>query len=225
MDKYMIKKRLISLIYPTRCPICSELIFPHEDFCGECREKLPIYNGNFNVKYADGTAAAFYYDEITSPAVVLMKRGIRGNVPYAFGTALAKCLKERNITEKADIIVPVPMHKSVIELRGFNQSELIAKEVGRILGIQTDSIHLEKRFKTAAQKNLPRHEREKNLRNVFTLTDTNFFIRKRVLVIDDVCTTGSTFSEIARLLKKCGASAVYCACCCKTEKNKGDDYE
>lgn len=225
MDKYMVKKQLIALLYPTRCPICSEIIFPHEDFCSDCREKLPVYKDSFSVKYADGAVAAFYYDKFISSAVVLMKRGIKGNVPYAFGIALAKCLKERNISEKVDIIVPVPMHKSVIEQRGFNQSELIANEVGRILGIQTDCVHLEKRIKTIAQKELPRHEREKNLRNVFTLTDTDYFKGKRVLVIDDVSTTGSTFSEIARLLKECGASAVYCACCCKTEKNKGDNYE
>lgn len=220
---HMLKRQLMALIFPVRCPVCGEVIFPHEGFCGECSDSLPRYNGIFKIKGAEQFAAPFEYTDKISPAVILMKKGIGGNAFFAFGTALAECLKNCHISEYVDIIIPVPMHKADLKKRGYNQAELIAKEVGRILRLETICGCVVKRRITENQKLLTKKERSQNLRDAFGITDLSKISGKRVLLIDDVCTTGSTLAEITQLLLKNGAAKVYCGCCCKTPWVKEED--
>lgn len=220
---YMLKKRLIALIFPTRCPVCSKVIFPHEDFCAECSSSLTVYSGNHSIKGAESFTAAFEYNDKISPAVILLKRGIKGNAAYALGTALASVLKNNGISQKIDIIIPVPLYKSDKMERGFNQAEIIAKEIGRILKIDLSTDIVEKTRKTNPQKTLTKRERKVNLKDAFEVTMPDRIKGKRILLIDDVCTTGSTLTEITGLLLKNGAAEVHCAVCCKTPDIKKED--
>lgn len=220
---YMLKKRLIALIFPTRCPVCSKVIFPHKDFCAECSSSLTVYNGNHSIKGAESFTAAFEYNEKISPAIILLKRGIKGNAAYALGTALAAALKNNGISQKTDIIIPVPLYKSDKRERGFNQAELIAREIGRILKIDLSTDIVEKIRKTNPQKTLTKRERKVNLKDAFKVVMPDRIKGKRILLIDDVCTTGSTLTEITGLLLKNGAAEVHCAVCCKTPDIKKED--
>ncbi len=220
---YMLKKRLIALIFPTRCPVCSKVIFPDNDFCAECRSSLTIYSGNHRIKGADSFNAAFEYNEKISPAIILLKRGIKGNAAYAFGKALAAVLENRDISQKADIIIPVPLYKSDKRERGFNQAEVIAKEIGRILKIDVSTDIVEKIRKTNPQKTLTKRERKVNLKNAFEVKSSEKIKGKCIILIDDVCTTGSTLTEITGLLRRNGAAEVHCAVCCKTPDIKKED--
>lgn len=220
---YMTKKRIIALFFPTRCPVCSKVLFPHEDFCTECRNTLTEYNGDFNISGAVKFVAPFEYNEKISPAIILMKKGIKGNAAYALGTALADCLENHGIPQKIDVIVPVPMYFADKRRRGFNQAELIAKEVGRILKINVYTDCVEKIRLTEAQKNLTKRQRHINLRNAFEVKYHEKIHQKRILIIDDVCTTGSTLAELTRLLLKNGAAEIYCASCCKTPNIMKED--
>lgn len=224
---YMLKKRLISLIFPTRCPVCGKVIFPHEDFCGKCNNELTEYKGGFKISEAKSFTAPFEYDEKISPAVILLKRGIKGNAVYALGEALAAALENHGISQKVDIIIPVPLYKSDKRERGFNQAELIAREVGRILKIDVSTDIVEKIRKTTQQKTLSKRERKVNLINAFDVSIPDKIKDKRILLIDDVCTTGSTLTEIAVLLRKNGAAEVHCAVCCKTPdiRKEDENYE
>lgn len=220
---YMQKKRLIALIFPTRCPICSKVIFPHEDFCGECSNSLTAYSGNHSIKGAESFTAAFEYNNKISPAVILLKRGIKGNAAYALGTALAASLENNGISQKTDIIIPVSLYKTDKRERGFNQAELIAKEIGRVLKIDLSTDIVEKIRKTNPQKTLTKKERKVNLKDAFEVAMPDKIKGKRVLLIDDVCTTGSTLTEITGLLRRNGAAEVHCAVCCKTPDIKKED--
>ena len=213
---YMLKKRLKAVIFPTRCPICGAVIFPHEDFCAACRGELTEYSGNFTVWGADGFTAAYEYNEKISPSVILLKRGVKGNAAYALGKALAERVKGTEKMSAVDVIIPVPLYSADKRRRGFNQAELIAKEVGRIIGVEVCCDFVVKTRRTSPQKTLTRRERRINLRDAFDVEKPEIIHQRRVLLIDDVCTTGSTLIEITRLLRRKGAAAVYCAVCCKT---------
>ena len=210
MDSQL-KREILHIFFPNRCPVCSDLLYSSDTFCEECKSKFTLYSDSFKPEHSDGYSAPFEYDENISPAIVLLKRGICGNSAYALGNALAEKLKSENIS--ADFIVPVPMYRSDEKKRGYNQAYLIAKEVSIVLDIPICSA-VKKIRRTAEQKTLGKTERLKNLENAFKVVQT--VRNKRIILIDDVCTTGSTFSEISGLLKENGAEYVYCASCCKT---------
>lgn len=213
---YSLKRRVLHLLFPNRCPICSCIIGCDDRFCGECRSKLNSFEGSFNIPETDSFTAAFVYDKEVSPAVILMKNGVCGNAPYALGGELAERLISDGIPDNIDIIVPVPMYRADVWSRSYNQAELIAKEVGRMLGKPCVTGAVVKIRKTADQKRLDHIKRRYNLKGAFAVTDTGAVSGRRILLIDDVCTTGSTLAEIAALLKANGTASVHCAACCKT---------
>lgn len=211
------------LLYPTKCPVCGEIIGYSERFCKACEQKLTEYHDNFSIKAAESFSAAFEYDENSSPAVILMKRGICGNADYALGGAVADALKENGISEKADVIVPVPMYPKDERKRGFNQAFLIAKAISHELNIPVCENAVVKSRITANQKELSREERAVNLKNAFSVKSPDAVSGKQILLVDDVCTTGSTLTEITEILLRNGASAVHCAVCCKTPQIKSSE--
>ncbi|MBQ8297397.1 MAG: ComF family protein [Ruminococcus sp.] len=212
-----IKRYILHILYPTKCPVCGEIIDFNDDFCSVCREKLTMYEGSYSIRGADGFCAAFLYDGNISPAVMLLKDGICGNADFALGNALAERLVNSGIASEADTIIPVPLHKKDKRQRGYNQSELIAKQVSLRLGLPICPDAVEKIRHTASQKSLSQSERITNLCGAFSVKKPELVSGKRIILIDDVCTTGSTLAEIAKLLKENNAAKVYCASCCKTE--------
>ena len=216
--RYLWKRRLLHLFFPTRCPVCGDIIGAMDFFCGECSGKLTAYRGSFCIDGADSFTAAFVYDENIKPVVFLLKDGTDGNASYALGSFLAEKLRADGTDKRTDVIVPAPMHRRDIRRRGFNQSVLIAREVSRLLGIPVEEKAIAKSRHTRSQKELSRVSRTVNLRDAFTASpDIN---GRNILLIDDVCTTGSTLREITAALKKAGAASVHCACCCKTPQQK-----
>lgn len=155
---------VVHLLYPTRCPVCGEVIGKSERFCSECANSLTPFGGSFNIKGAESFSAAFEYNVKVSPAVILLKRGVCGNADYALGSALADVLRENGIAKKADVIVPVPMYRSDKRRRGYNQSALIARVISNELDIPLAEKAVEKQRLTARQKELTRDERAVNLK-------------------------------------------------------------
>ncbi|MDE6520678.1 MAG: double zinc ribbon domain-containing protein [Ruminococcus sp.] len=218
---YVFLRHLTALIYPARCPVCNKVIGAMDRFCDKCNSEFTEYHGNFKMQKVKKFIAVFEYNTKISPAVFLMKDGISGNAPYAFGSLIAERIKDEGIN--ADLIVPVPMYKKDLKKRGYNQAELIAKEVGFFLETDVAGDIVVKNRQTQAQKNLTFVQRKENLKNAFSVTDTSKIKGKRIIIIDDICTTGSTLSEVANLLIDSGASEIYCACACKTPYIKRGD--
>ncbi|MBP7186423.1 MAG: ComF family protein [Ruminococcus sp.] len=217
---YLFKRKLIHLLYPNRCPVCGDVIGANDRFCADCEGKLNEFSGSFTVRGADSALAVYEYDSVIKPAVILLKNGTCGNAAFALGTALADKIKACGIT--CDIIVPVPMHRKAMRKRGYNQAELICMEVGRVLNIPVSKC-VSKTISTADQKTLGYEERRRNLTGAFAVTKN---VRgRKVLLIDDVCTTGSTFAEITSVLLNAGASSVTCAACCKTVRSNDNDVQ
>ena len=107
-----------------------------------------------------------------------------------------------------DEIIPVPIHKKRFRQRGFNQSEIIAQEIGRIMNIPVSKNKIIRIKNTKPQKALDDMERIKNIRNAFCAV-RGYKPQKNILIIDDIYTTGATIRHIAQILKELGAVRVF----------------
>jgi ComF family protein len=107
------------------------------------------------------------------------------------------------------LIVPVPLHPKRLRWRGFNQSVLLARQISRDYKIPMDPFVLRRNKETPAQTQLTEEERRRNVRAAFTLNPENSVEGKRILLVDDVYTSGATVNECSRTLKKHAAKEVY----------------
>ncbi|MCM1315177.1 MAG: hypothetical protein NC205_03600 [Prevotella sp.] len=176
-----------------------------------------MYTGNLRIAGASECFAALEYNRAVIPAVHLLKNGSCGNSAYAFGACLADVLKNNDISSKIDIIIPVPLSEGSRRKRGYNQSLLIAEAVGAEIN-KPVWCSVCKIRETKEQKTLSKAGRKLNLRNAFQVTEN--ISGKRILLVDDITTTGSTLSEVAMLLRKNGAEDVICSAVMKVEKRK-----
>lgn len=221
MDKFF-GRNILHLFFPFRCPVCGEIISPREFFCADCTANLPFFDKSreVSIKNVESFTAPFVYNEKISPAIFLLKNGIKGNSAHALGEFLAKSVKNFDFCGDIDFIVPVPMTKKDEKRRGFNQAVVIAGELSKRISVPVLKDAVIKKRGTSEQKTLSRTDREKNIVGAFGISDKiaveDVIAHKNILVVDDVCTTGSTVSEVASVLKENGVSLVYCACCCKT---------
>jgi ComF family protein len=106
-----------------------------------------------------------------------------------------------------DLVVPVPLHPKRLRQRGFNQSGLLAGEFGRKLKVPVSFDIIRRKNQTQPQTRLNRAERLKNVKGAFEVTDAKRARGRRILLVDDVFTTGTTLSECARTLKKKGGAS------------------
>lgn len=114
------------------------------------------------------------------------------------------------------VTVPVPLHKHRLRERGFNQSLLLAKVIASELGTPLDYLSLIRKRDTRSQTGLKRKERGRNVANAFSVKSAAIFKGTRVLLVDDVLTTGYTLKECAKTLKKSGALEVICLALART---------
>lgn len=175
-----------------RCPACA-LPTPQGEVCGRCLAKPPHY---------DATFAAFCYGFPIDKLVQSFKYGHRLALASYFGRQLA--LLSANAA--ADLIIPLPLHPSRLRERGFNQALELARPVARAWQKPIDFRSCSRVRHTVAQADLPWREREKNVRGAFHCSSD--FTGKRLLLIDDVMTTGASLDELARTVKLHGAAQV-----------------
>ncbi len=213
------KRKILHFFYPTRCPVCDEVIYSMDRFCVKCMNNLNYTEDDVCISGAESFTTAFVYDDNIRPAILLMKKGICGNADYALGNELADRLERRGIINGIDVIIPVPMYKKDRIKRGFNQAELIANVIGRRFNVPVSADAVVKNRKTTQQKTLNREMRMKNLAGAYNICNHVEIAGKRVLLVDDVSTTGSTLAELTSLLLSAGASEVYCAACCQTPEH------
>ena len=110
--------------------------------------------------------------------------------------------------EQYDMIIPVPLHLARLRWRGFNQALLLSRAIGTTHGITVDPLLLERARPTVPQTQLTGKERHTNVKGAFTVSATDRLHDKRVLLVDDVYTSGATVTECARTLVQAGAQAV-----------------
>ena len=209
---------VISWFYPNVCPYCNKFIEYDKAFCVKCEQRLRDFDGHFNIEYVDGFAAGCVYDDFSKVAVLMFKKTDCGNTYYAFASKIAEALGRSDEIGDIDYIVPIPIHKKKYNQRGYNQTELIAKELRYMIGVPYSNILLKVR-NTFQQKEMHGSDRALNQQGAYIVSPKAPDIKgKSLLLLDDVCTTGSTFAETAGVLKAAGAEKVYAAAYAKVRK-------
>lgn len=220
-------KALVDLFYPQRCVGCgaraSDLL------CAGCYEALPVIEPPtcrrcgmptaFDTPVCeeckgrdllfDSARAPLRYEGVGEEIVRVLKyRGYMAVVP---GLAAPLMLGAAREAGRFDAVVPVPLHRSRLARRGFNQAAVLGREVAGGLGAGFEEALRAVRA-TRDQVELSAAERRENVRGAFRAESR---VRGRVLLVDDVLTTGATLSEGARVLRDAGAEEVYALCLCR----------
>ncbi len=143
-------------------------------------------------------------------AEVISRFKFRGAARLAkpLGTLLADYADREFLFSEFDLLVPVPLHRQRLRDRGFNQSLLLARRIAKIHSLPVDTAALQRIRHTQPQTELSGPERRKNIRQAFAVSRTGSISGKRVLLIDDVFTTGATVQECAKTLLRAGAQQV-----------------
>lgn len=180
----------IAFIGENVCPVCGRPDFT--EICPSCWENRPPY------KMA---RAAGLYEGILKEGIQRLKyNGHRHLVPTLGGFLIRAFRKENEWQGKIDLVIPIPMDKRRQRERGFNQSELLARYLSKSLSIPFNNHILLKSRRTSPQVNLTREQRLVNLVDVFYLSPNASISGKRILLVDDVYTTGATVTECTNTL-------------------------
>ena len=205
--------KLLDIIYPPVCGRCGKI--NKNSICNKCKIKLESQAAFGIDNYEQETNK--YFDE---HLYIFMYSGIIRNIllnykfndeSYIYKTLTNFLIKNEKIVEnikRYDIIMPVPLSKNRKKERGYNQSELIARELCSIANIKLDNKTLKKQKNTTAQSTLNKENREKNIEGAYTIKRCDHLEGKKVLIIDDIFTTGSTVNECSKLIKKAGTKKI-----------------
>ena len=206
---YEFRRRAAAVLYPNRCPFCLKLIRCADYYCGLCRRYLPYFYGKPELpENVSRLIAVCWYSRRVRDAVFSLK--YQGFIYPADAFALMmseKLLRDMNITDEADVLVPVPSGFLSVMKRGFSPARVICRRVAHRLKIPMADAVGAVGDKTE-QKALSSKRRRENAMRSFYVRNNADITGKRVLLIDDVCTTGSTLSAIAEKLLDAGAKDV-----------------
>ncbi len=221
-------KKILEIIFPSHCLYCQKIISAEGLFCNDCWLKLQFITepkcniccNPFEFIVAQNLTCSNCLNQRPSydKAIVVfcyndIIKKIIGDLKYRDGTYIAKKLARflfnhaRSEIIDADFIVAVPLHKKRLRHRKFNQSLMLAREISKTK-LQWDFLLRIKN--TTAQVALKQKQRRRNLKNAFALNPKYFEIvkGKKILLLDDVMTTGATLENCAKILKKSGAKSV-----------------
>ena len=206
-------EKVLDLVFPRKCPFCrSVLDDPQAPVCPQCQPELPWLMGGREERRVDFADACFSPLAYRGPVPEAMHRYKFGRVRALgkpLGVLMAQCLEEQ-LPDGAGLICWAPLSRERFRERGFNQAELLAREVGRRLSIPARPA-LWKLRNTGPQSELEAADaRRANARGAYGLLPGVDLTGKRVVLVDDVVTSGSTLSECAALLRQAGAEQVFC---------------
>ena len=190
----------LTFIAPPACVCCGlpfEYAVEGENLCGACVAQPPPFARARSV---------LVYDDASRPLVLGFKHGDRTHAAKPFGVWLARAGAE--LLADADLLAPVPLHRWRLFLRRYNQAALLAREAGRASGVAVVPDLLVRRRRTRSQGGLDRTGRRRNVAGAFALRRKGSVEGKRVVLVDDVLTTGATVGECARVLLRAGAARV-----------------
>lgn len=203
--------RLLNLLYPPKCPFCGALSPGGEvSLCPRCEQALPWAEGTFSAQGFDSGVFVLYYEGAVRASLLRYKFGGCSGYAGVYGPLLAQRIAE-GLGGRFDLISYVPVSRWRRATRGYDQSELLARAVARCYGAQP-VVTLHKRRQNRTQSQLhSANARRANVSGVYTPVGPERFAGQRVLLIDDIVTTGATLSEAARTLRAAGAADVVCA--------------
>ena len=205
---------ITDIIFPPRCVFCSKFLKKSErSICSVCSQRLPktsqaAYKASGH--YFEICVSPFYYTGIVRDSLHRFKfANARENVKY-YGEILADCIRDE-LSGRYDIISWVPVSREHLRSRGYDQSMLLAQCTASSLGETAVEALLKIRNTEVQSRITDRNERTRNVRGAYSAAAPELIRDKRILLIDDIITTGATLSECAKTLRMAGAKSVVCA--------------
>ena len=228
------KNIIIKLLYPQRCKYCNNVIDIRREICHTCENTLKKIEGDIcklcgaSVNDCDCghkkhfykyICAPFYYEGAASRAIWRFKFRNATNLSKVFAEDMAKCFNEHYSGYDFDLCTFVPSSKKSLKERGYNQAELLAKDFCELTNLECKELLL-KTKETKIQHDLTGVERSGNLVGAIEVEFDENLDNKRILLIDDIKTTGATLNECAKMLLIGGAAEVFCLTVAITNKYK-----
>ncbi len=211
---------IAAMIFPERCPYCSALIEPLEIACEHCfdeirRKHMPIKGGARGYR----CVSSFVYAGKVRRLILRLKFGGRVQFVPQINEILVNDITETYGKNAFDLITCVPLYTEDQRDREYNQSEMLARSLGKMLGVPYADTLLKVK-KTKKQHNLKYAERKTNLSGAFQLIDKEIVQGKRILIVDDVITSGYTLGTCAKVLNRGKPEII----CCAAIANAGGKY-
>ena len=209
----MIKDAILEILFPPKCILCGKVLERGEqDLCKKCRVDSPVCpKNNLKFSFLDSWLAVWYYNGYIRKSLHRFKFSRARHYAAGYGRLLAMRLLTE-YPEGFDILTWVPISAVRKFARGYDQVELLAKAVGAELGMEPVAT-LKKLRNNRPQSSISgQAQRRANVLGVYRAIDPEVIRGKRILLLDDIITTGATAGECARVLLTAGAKEVHCGC-------------
>ncbi len=201
---------VLNLLFPPKCVVCRKVLERGEaDICADCRDSAPVcLQAKKTIPFVEGWCAIWYYRDDVRKSIIRYKFGNHRSYAKSYAKFLAQKLNEA-YPEGFDLITWVPISRIRKWKRGFDQVEKLAEAMARPMGMQPVRT-LKKVRHNRPQSGIsgPAHRRA-NVLGAYKVIQPEVLWGKRVLLLDDVITTGATAGECARMLLTAGAREVY----------------
>lgn len=228
-------EKAVKIFYPARCPLCGQiprgkdphglacdactaaLIYTGENYCMKCGRPILSEQEEFcrdclkHRHHYERCRAVFSYQGAIRTSIYQFKYANKREYALYYGQEMWNYLGAWIMELHPDFILPVPIHFRRRRQRGYNQAALLAKVLSMFSGLPADTKSLVRIRNTIAQKQLSAAERAANLKDAFAVKGTKLR-GKRILLVDDIYTTGATADAAAKALKDAGAQKVYVVC-------------
>ena len=212
---------IIDFIYPPFCIVCQTSLSKDERLiCDNCWNNFPQIDGTVNIAreirsklsdpiYFSNAISVWEFSSPIQQAIHYLKyqnfRFLAGRI----GRIMAKKLKDLSLPLAETVLIPVPLHKTRLRERGYNQSSLICETIVVETGVQNCDNNLQRIRYTKSQTKLSAIERTKNVKDAFSILHAEEIKNKVIILVDDVITTGATMNACAKELIENGAKSVY----------------
>ena len=220
-NKLPVRERVVRWLYPAHCALCDRILNGREKgLCAFCRQRVRITGPTF-----ENGIAAFPYRGVYRDSVKRFKYSGRAEYAAFFAKAIAQAMekdgqgasfgreKKHEDGWRPDVLVPVPVHRRRFLERGYNQAEELARELGKILRVPCEARLVVRVKNTKPQNGLAPEQRKANVKNAFAVRK-GVPVPEKILLVDDIYTTGSTRKEMERILYACGVREVRMVCIC-----------
>ena len=199
------------LLYPWKCVFC-ESVLKNTDICHECEEKLPYTVGDSAMQkfpFIDKCVSPLYYKDKVRASVHRYKFDGCSAYSRRYAALMSDCVENNLDCRSIDVISWIPLSKKRLRQRGYDQARLLAEEIAAKTGLPCRQLLQKVKNNSAQSLTRDAKQRRENVAGVYALDDGADVSGLRILLVDDVVTTGATMSEAARILRKAGAKSVF----------------